>query len=737
MFKKLKQIYNRIMENKGGVFSLFGVSLIILALSAAVYVVGDYFASYYEGEKSVTLWNYNYTENAGAVPDQELRILNSQNPIVTESGVTKRALYLTKTFDPLKKSKTLVILTDHSPVMIKINGKEVYNNQFESASFVGNCYNAVKLNASNREQEVEVFLKLPLSVRFEASFSSSENTSFALNAGFITGAALLVTGFCLLVFFGVLSLRKHKLYRSVLTALLLTYTGIALTIINLSEATYLFNAPFWLSVKTVAAHLTLVFGTLCLSARIINRKKYMLVGCATAGIILLVGIASVVPFLFVFSEVLIALVALAYAVYTASGFTQLVSERTLYATPAFVIGMYYSAVSLLAGVFLLTRAQSMYAYAIAIPTLVIIGVLEYMNIADYRYRQKNSDLQEQTLRYGESVENLSTFIRNMLMCSDSDTFFDTAAREVCSLLEKFNIENSGMRFCVGVGVKTDNGFKEIINDGISYCHYDIIEKNSVQNNKDCIFSETYFDFVLKKDSEIDAIMHFENVVGGLDVFFNNMIETAYCGLETAYQKLYNEQQGQLDIIFTELAENAEMDNGYSPEHLIHIAEYVLILCKKLGMSEEESERISLASKLHDIGKIAIPKSIINKESRLTKEEQIVVSCHAKFGYILLSAYSDDSLLSDAAIIAHYHHEKYDGTGTNGLKGEDIPLIARIATVCDVYDALVSERSYKRAWSKEKAQSYLKENSGVVFDPKLVKIFLESLAENEPLNQEAE
>ncbi len=735
MFKKFSQKYNRIKDNKGGIFSLIGVSLIILALTAAVYVVGDYFTSYYRGEKTIAMWSYNYTENAGAVPDRELRILNSQNPIVTDAGVRKNALYLTKPFEPVKKSKTLVILTDHSPVMIKINGKEVYNNQFESADFVGNCYNAVKLDASARDQEVEVFLKLPFSVRFDASFSDSENAAFILTLGLITSGVLITLGFCLLVFFAVLSLRKHRFFHSVITAFLITYTGVALTIINLSEVTYIFNAPFWLGVKTVAAHLTLLLGAACISTRLLNRRKFVSVGVSAAGIILLAGAASVVPFLFVFAEAVISVVTLAYIVFIAYNIIQFVTERTLYAVPLFVISSYYATASFLSGLFLLLRAHSMYNYAISVPTLVVIGVLEYINIADYRYNQKNSDFQEQTLRYGESVENISTFIRNMLMCGDKNVFFDTAVRETITLIKKYNIENSALH--CSVGVKAENGFVEIINDGISDCNYDIIEKNSLMNNKECIFSETYFDFVLKKESEVSAVIHFENVINGLDVFFINIIETAYCGLDTAYQKLYNGQQDQLDVIFTELAENTEVDNGYSPEHLVHIAEYVFVLCRKLGMSEEESKRVSLASKLHDIGKIAIPKGIINKEGRLTKEEQIVVSCHTKFGYILLSAYSDDPFLSDAAVIARYHHERYDGTGTNGLKGEDIPLIARISTVCDVYDALVSERSYKRAWSREKAQNYLKEYAGTIFDPKLVEVFLAYLSENEPTKQEAE
>ena len=151
------------------------------------------------------------------------------------------------------------------------------------------------------------------------------------------------------------------------------------------------------------------------------------------------------------------------------------------------------------------------------------------------------------------------------------------------------------------------------------------------------------------------------------------------------------------------------------------------MCLRLGFDEEKAEHIATASKLHDLGKIAVPKYIIEKQGRLSEEEQIIISSHTEFGYTILSAFDDDPLLSTAATIARYHHEQYNGSGKNGLKGEDIPVEARIVTVCDVYDALVSERSYKKAWTKEAAMENLDENMGKIFDPTICKAFLEYLS----------
>ena len=183
------------------------------------------------------------------------------------------------------------------------------------------------------------------------------------------------------------------------------------------------------------------------------------------------------------------------------------------------------------------------------------------------------------------------------------------------------------------------------------------------------------------------------------------------------------------MIFEELAGNAELDDGCPEEHLENISRYVYELCLRMGLSREDAERISVASKLHDLGKIAVPKYIIHKQGLLSEDERVIVNSHTKFGYTILSAYDDDPLIADAVEIALSHHERYDGSGTNGLSGEDIPFAARVVTVCDVYDALVSEREYKKAWTPKEARAYLADNEGKLFDPEITDAFLAYLDEN--------
>jgi two-component system response regulator RpfG len=127
--------------------------------------------------------------------------------------------------------------------------------------------------------------------------------------------------------------------------------------------------------------------------------------------------------------------------------------------------------------------------------------------------------------------------------------------------------------------------------------------------------------------------------------------------------------------------------------------------------------------MHDIGKIGIPDAILRKEGPLTPSETELMRTHPRIGYDILKG-SPSKYLSMGAIIALGHHEKYDGSGyPNGLHGEDIPVVARVVAIADVFDALVSERPYKRAWSVPEAIDYLKCQRGRHFDRLCVDAFL--------------
>lgn len=164
------------------------------------------------------------------------------------------------------------------------------------------------------------------------------------------------------------------------------------------------------------------------------------------------------------------------------------------------------------------------------------------------------------------------------------------------------------------------------------------------------------------------------------------------------------------------------------KHLLRISNYVYILAKRMGLDENTCHKLKLASALHDIGKLSIPDRILHKEGKLTAEEFEVIKEHTTKGAALLAG-SRNTVLILAESIALTHHEKWDGSGyPQALSGDKIPLEGRITAVCDVFDALISKRSYKAAWSGEEALAELQRQSGLHFDPEVVKAFSDVYAE---------
>lgn len=182
---------------------------------------------------------------------------------------------------------------------------------------------------------------------------------------------------------------------------------------------------------------------------------------------------------------------------------------------------------------------------------------------------------------------------------------------------------------------------------------------------------------------------------------------------------------QREIIFTmgEIGESRSKETG---NHVKRVAEYSYIIAKGLGMSDDEAEILKMASPMHDIGKVAIPDAVLNKPGKLTDGEFAVMQSHADIGYDLLKN-SSRVILKTAAIVAGQHHEKWDGTGyPNRLKGEEIHIYGRITAIADVFDALGSDRVYKKAWDLDRILGLFEAEKGRHFDPQVVDAFMAQL-----------
>jgi len=174
------------------------------------------------------------------------------------------------------------------------------------------------------------------------------------------------------------------------------------------------------------------------------------------------------------------------------------------------------------------------------------------------------------------------------------------------------------------------------------------------------------------------------------------------------------------------ARTLELRDHETEGHSQRVAQMTLRLAGKMGVKEQEFIHIQRGSLLHDIGKMGIPDNILLKEGPLSKEEWTVMHRHPIYAYDMLSTIP---FLKRALDIPYCHHEKWDGSGyPHGLKGKEIPLAARIFAIIDVWDALCSDRPYRKAWTEEKAIAYIREQSGAHFDPEVVKAFLEMIGQ---------
>ncbi|MCX8123467.1 MAG: HD-GYP domain-containing protein [Spirochaetes bacterium] len=184
-------------------------------------------------------------------------------------------------------------------------------------------------------------------------------------------------------------------------------------------------------------------------------------------------------------------------------------------------------------------------------------------------------------------------------------------------------------------------------------------------------------------------------------------------------------------IITVLISAMEDKDPYTSGHTTRVAQYALAIGKRLGLPQEKMRLLNHAAAAHDIGKIGIPIDIIEKSSRLTEKERLMMESHPVRGMKILSSLE---YLDDIASIIMYHHERIDGKGYYQLSGDKIPIESKIIAVADALDAMLSDRPYRKALSLQEAKKELIRNKGTQFDPQVVDVMIELLEEKEPLKQ---
>lgn len=206
-----------------------------------------------------------------------------------------------------------------------------------------------------------------------------------------------------------------------------------------------------------------------------------------------------------------------------------------------------------------------------------------------------------------------------------------------------------------------------------------------------------------------------------NMIFDNLNKTVQV---LALTKDVREAQENVIIAFAEITERK---SGQTGKHIHRVAEYSKVLAKALKIADDDVEALRVAAMMHDIGKLMIPPEVLEKEARLTDEEYEIMKKHVIYGERILHS-APGKIMEFARTVALEHHERWDGKGYLGISSNNIHRISRIVSVADVFDALVSSRSYKVGWSLERAKAVITEGAGTQFDPEVVDAFVKHFDE---------
>ena len=229
------------------------------------------------------------------------------------------------------------------------------------------------------------------------------------------------------------------------------------------------------------------------------------------------------------------------------------------------------------------------------------------------------------------------------------------------------------------------------------------------------------DFKLRVTNAI-KIGAYQNMLKSHKKLLEDEVDLKTQELQKALKDVQDNEKNIIEI----LGKAAEFRDNETSMHTVRVGEVSALIASKMGWDEESCELMRLAAPMHDIGKVGIEDAILLKNGKLDDDEFAKMKEHAQIGYEILSK-KETPLLKLAAQIANTHHEKYNGRGyPKGLKGDDIPQSGAIVAVVDVFDALLSERPYKKAFSLEKTLEILKNDSGSHFDPKVIDVFFNNL-----------
>lgn len=367
------------------------------------------------------------------------------------------------------------------------------------------------------------------------------------------------------------------------------------------------------------------------------------------------------------------------------------------------------------------QGKSYYVRSTIKPILDMNGdIIEYIAIRqDITPQEKTRKfLQKQNV---QKISNLNDALKNQEQ-------YENVINQI-NIVSRFNLQGKityvNDRFCQLIEYTKD----ELIGQTFKLIRH---EKTNIETSRQMwktIKSGKTWSGKLMNKSKTGKTFHLDAVISPIFNQNNEIIEfISVCHNITSIIELHKELEDTQREIIYRMGEIGETRSKETGNHVKRVAEYSKLLGKLCGLKQNDIDIIFMASPMHDIGKVGIPDSVLNKPGKLNEEEWEIMKEHSELGYNILKN-SKREILKAAAIISYHHHEKWNGSGyPQGLKEEEIHIFGRITAIADVFDALGSDRCYKKAWELDKILELFKEQKGKHFDPKLIELFFDNLDE---------
>lgn len=635
--------------------------------------------------------------------------------------------------DASEDTRLLSVTGLFSPMKILLNGEEIYNNGYEERRIAGNSYNEVVIPASEDVSEVEVYIYYPFAFHFssyltpigDSSVLSADN--LGRNFGVLLSLLAVLAGLIMLVSVFAMMFRSKDVLTMVGLSVVIMLCGAGLLLNQISMKSMIFTSYLLYSATQILSALSMALALLLIHL-MMNEKKNAF---AVADVLIpATALLSFVPNMIVMrvGGTLTAVAAAAACILLLIEMHDIPNLNVRYSAVLQIVGVY----AVITFVFnQLVFSTGLYASSAGMTgfALIVFSIMTYYiyarKIAQRRLEEFSGYRQKSEISY--IFNAVSDIISSPSKLSSTREYAINVSEHTSSFLQKSELLIVPDDLTCVAAMRMEEGYREIYNyQHRSETEYNFDEiDNHLTNLQEGLTIGTSFVEMKFGDSSIDELLIiFDNTYHDENSDFREFMETLYRSIKIFFNRFHRslETTENIENIYMNLASLAESRCFGTENHLVTVSRMTQVIASHMGF-EDEADLIGTAAILHDVGKITVPSEILDKKTPLTTDELRVLRQHVITGYNILSGVKG-RFFDIARDIVLEHHENWDGSGYLGKSGDDISIYARIVKIADVFDALVSKRSYKDKWSYERAITYIMEHSGTEFDPDVVHAFME-------------